>query len=100
MRLKISLCPIGENIKSDSYDFVSNKVPIRRGQDVETGPISELKKSQFGEEQRFRWVQLVRHWKTNRAIGEANKNSGRECVLQMALGVFFCYWKRDKKERK
>ena len=27
--IKISICLIGENIKSDSYDFVSNKVRIR-----------------------------------------------------------------------
>ena len=24
----------------------------------------------------------MRHWKINREIGEANKNSGSECVLQ------------------
>ena len=47
--VKISICLFGENIKSDSYDFVSKKVQIRWGQDVEMVPIGELKRSQFGE---------------------------------------------------
>ena len=46
---KISICLIGESRKSDSYDFVSKKIQIRRGQDVETVPIGELKRSLYGE---------------------------------------------------